>query len=472
MFTPMQRTLLIPALILASALVGAVRPAGANALTVAVQGASTHLLFCEEKGGCTSEVDVPLTITDPAGADNDVTIEALGEAAFVPINSLLVTDASGPVSAGAGCEPVAGGGARCTVPVASASVIYTMTKGSVVDLGGGNDTLRLVGDDFFCGEVMGGPGTDTLTGTGVSVFHGINPQCALTWDGGTGADRVTVPVTAVSYAHRAAPVTVTLGDGANDGEAGEGDDVGADVRQVTGGDGDDTLSGAESLDGGPGNDRLTAAAGGSTLLGGAGDDSLVGGAAKDLLDGGGGQDVLTGGGGNDILRWDGGVRASGGLGDDALYLSGGDRQTVDGGPGRDVVYGPSSTKRRPAPAIRISLDGRANDGRPGQHNNVRGVERVVLRRGVVIGSSADEELTVDNGSVFGRGGHDLVTGSLTVDGGSGFDTLTGTGHGAVLRAVDGETDALRCPGRTRFAVVAIIRDRRDSVTNCFVRTAH
>ena len=51
---------------------------------------------------------------------------------------------------------------------------------------------------------------------------------------GTGAD-------SVSYSGRSGNVTVTLGGGADDGEAGEGDDVGTDAEQADGGNGNDVL---------------------------------------------------------------------------------------------------------------------------------------------------------------------------------------------------------------------------------------
>ncbi|MEY2426502.1 MAG: hypothetical protein QOI61_2074, partial [Actinomycetota bacterium] len=103
---------------------------------------------------------------------------------------------------------------------------------------------------------------------------------------GDGADVIAggTATDSVSYAGRSAAVTVRLDGVANDGEAGEGDDVRADVENVTGGNGNDTLVGSASanrLDGGPGAD---------TVSGGGGDDTLIGGSGFDSLDGGDGVD--------------------------------------------------------------------------------------------------------------------------------------------------------------------------------------
>jgi hypothetical protein len=67
------------------------------------------------------------------------------------------------------------------------------------------------------------------------------------------------PCDQVLYDSRTAPVTITLDGVADDGEAGEGDNVGADIERATGGSGDDLIVGnaAENfLLGGPGNDVL------------------------------------------------------------------------------------------------------------------------------------------------------------------------------------------------------------------------
>ena len=102
-----------------------------------------------------------------------------------------------------------------------------------------------------------------------------------------GADKI-LGAGEVSYAQRANPIRASLDlERADDGEAGEGDDL-VDVLRVRGGSGADTMFvaargfGAE-LDGGAGNDRLT----GTNLA-----DRLTGGPGRDFLSGFGGNDKL------------------------------------------------------------------------------------------------------------------------------------------------------------------------------------
>jgi hypothetical protein len=152
--------------------------------------------------------------------------------------------------------------------------------------GAGDDALRGgAGDDTLLGEdqaggansgndtLDGGPGNDTLRG-------------------GDGIDTAT-------YAGRTTQVTVTLDDRADDGSAGERDNVRSDVENAIAGASDDTLVGsatANVLTGGPGNDRLTGAGGADTLVGGSGDDVI------DAADGN--ADTIICGDGNDTADAD------------------------------------------------------------------------------------------------------------------------------------------------------------------------
>jgi Ca2+-binding RTX toxin-like protein len=172
---------------------------------------------------------------------------------------------------------------------------------------GGDGKDRLDGgddDDVENGEA----GNDTFvqgkSGTGKDVLSG----------GAGDNDKVT-------YNGRSAKVTVTIGGGANDGEAGENDDVDGDIERVIGGRGADDLTAAGSgsvLLGGAGNDTVTGAGGDDVLKGGPGDDTLDGKAGDDKLFGGGGPDDLSGGPGKDLLN--------GGLGRDTCNDP--DRNTV------------------------------------------------------------------------------------------------------------------------------------------------
>jgi Ca2+-binding RTX toxin-like protein len=179
--------------------------------------------------------------------------------------------------------------------------------------GSGGDTLTGNGARNF---LYGGPGGDRLTAGGdADTLSGGSGGDALsggddgdTLDGGSGADtlRGEAGEDTVSYDDQVGPVTVSLDGQANDGAAGEGDDIGPDFEKVFGSFGDDTITG------GPGNEELT---------GGSGSDRIDGGGGADKIRGNAGDDVIKGGAGNDELR--------GNAGDD----------TIDAGAGEDVVSG-------------------------------------------------------------------------------------------------------------------------------------
>ena len=134
---------------------------------------------------------------------------------------------------------------------------------------GGNDKLLGLGDDDL---LSGGPGNDTIVGgSGDDVIQG--------GDGSDFAD----------YTASTQPVTVTVGTGADDGVAGEADDVQVDVERVNGGSAGDQLT-AGSL-----RARLVGLGGPDVLRGGAGDDTLDGREGTDELEGGDGRDMLLGG---------------------------------------------------------------------------------------------------------------------------------------------------------------------------------
>ncbi len=152
-------------------------------------------------------------------------------------------------------------------------------------------------------SVAGGDGNDTLTGdagadhldggAGNDALGGGNDDDVLV--GGPGADRISGDNgrDTADYAARTAPLTITLDGQANDGEAGEADNVA--VETVIGG------SGADKLTGGAGDEQLFGEGGNDQLHGGDGADTLVGGDGNDKLWGDGGLDGMDGGAGNDQL---------------------------------------------------------------------------------------------------------------------------------------------------------------------------
>jgi Ca2+-binding RTX toxin-like protein len=168
-------------------------------------------------------------------------------------------------------------------------------------------------------------------------------------------------------------------------------------------------AGNDTLIGGSGNDQLFGEAGNDILLGKGGNDFLFGGAGNDTLTGGAGNDQVFGQGGDDRMIWnpgDGTDLNEGGDGNDTVEVNGGNGS-------ENFTVTPNGTRVRfdrldPAP---FSID---------------------------IGTS--ENLVVNM-----NGGDDVFTGSnglanliqLTVDGGTGNDTITGGDGNDTLLGGDG-----------------------------------
>ena len=322
----------------------------------------------------------------------------------------------------------------------------------------------------------GGPGNDVLrAGPG-------GPGDGDLLNGSEGTDTV-------SYEHRSGGVVVSIDGIANDGSAGEGDNVASDAECLTGGaasdvlvgsdsdncidgrGGSDTingLGGADSLEGGaadPSSDVLLGGTGIDTLQGSAGDDLLrgegdgdallAGGGGSDELHGGDGDDravtggpgtdTLDGGAGNDSLNGsdvvlvgvDGNDALKGGTGNDALAGGDGD-DTIDGGAGVDEMSGgggedTASYVEARAP-VTVTLDGLANDGSPGENDLVRTDIEDIRGGGVadtLIGDRKRNELE-------GGTGEDYLDGAADTDVFSGGDQID------VIRARDRSAETVQC----------------------------
>lgn len=171
--------------------------------------------------------------------------------------------------------------------------------------------------------------------------------------------------------------------------------------------------GSEVVKGGPGNDKLS---------GLTGDDDLDGGDGNDTIQGDAGADVLHGGNGDDSL-------ASDPMEHDAPDV-------VDGGPGRDSITdwmrGDPATEQ----LVTVTQDGAADDGFPGEGDNVTNME-VVESYGSLryVGTDGDDIASAsevgNRAELTGKGGNDQLKGTDSddaIDGGPGADTLTG-GYG-------------------------------------------
>jgi hypothetical protein len=239
-----------------------------------------------------------------------------------------------------------------------------------------------------------------------------------------------------------------------------------------------------TLSGGPGADWLDAADEPGILDGGAGEDRLVGGESGDVLRGGDGNDTIEG--------KDGGDRIDAGAGDDLLAPDGyehANADVVDGGPGLDRIEGDYSSRFSDTdPPVAITFGGGADDGRPGEGDDLRSVEKVWLNVGgtftgtdgadefrlsqvgtpsTMTGGGGDDRLRSGDGPdrLDGGAGNDSVDGGFGDDeliGGPGRDTISGDLAGGdcgplwctypygndTIQARDGEVDSITCGAGT------------------------
>lgn len=260
-----------------------------------------------------------------------------------------------------GADYMVGGTGFDTVDYSDRAVSIVADLDGAADDGASGENDRIETD---VEAITGGSGDDVLNGNnGTNTLDGGLGDDVL--GGALGADVLTGgPGTdSVSYANRTEDLTITLDGIANDGEAGEADNVGADVENVTGGLGNDVIRGsavANTLLGGPGDDVLDGGGGADLLSGGIGVDtadySLRTAAVSVDLDGipddgeaGEGDNVVpdiedvVGGSGPDRLRGGGGPnRLVGGAGaDDIDGLAGTD--TIEAGTGNDTIQAKDGT---------------------------------------------------------------------------------------------------------------------------------
>lgn len=192
----------------------------------------------------------------------------------------------------------------------------------------------------------------------------------------------------VDYSGRFSALTATLEGGADDGQAGEGDNIGAGLDEI------------EDTYGGFGPDTLTGTSIGKNELRGSGGDDTISGLQND--------DVLRGQDGNDELY--------GGDGFDLIYGHKGN-DLIDGGTGTDWVTYAGSTG-----AVNVNLATGTSSGAEDVDSitgieNLRGSPHGDTLRGTDLGNFI--EAREGNDTVFGLAGNDRL------DGGAGTDNLDG-----------------------------------------------
>jgi Ca2+-binding RTX toxin-like protein len=286
--------------------------------------------------------------------------------------------------------------------------------------------------------------------TAASFYLGGSPRTAATTDSLTLTADVPVPVTATASSGANArvsyidlrPVTASLDGIDNDGPAGRRDNLGSGIGAVFGGDGTDSLAGndlANELDGDNGADDLS---------------------------GRGGDDVITAASYNDV-------------GADAIGLETRGADTIDCGPGTDLLYFDRNDSQVNCELLVLVRDfGYVYGG-------TAGADRIVAERGParVMGGSGDDRLGatrfVGDVLLFGEEGNDRLAGNIgsdRIEGGLGDDLLVGAegddrlfgnrgrdrisaGPGAdTIAARDAQADTISC-GSGRDTVAADRRDR-------------
>jgi Ca2+-binding RTX toxin-like protein len=232
-----------------------------------------------------------MTATAAHGVVNDVSVQ-LGSAS----GTFDVSDTAG-VLPGAGCVSTSGDSAECSGDVGFIQ-IHTRDLGDRI-------VLRDHGSAYL--SVDAGAGDDKLTGSnGRDALNGGGGDDAIDGragtdylDGGPGADVLdggNGPTDKVYYTARTEDLHISADGVANDGAAGEGDNV-LNVEDILSGSGSDTIveySASGFVEGNAGDDTISVAPGAAgTLLGGAGNDSLDAGSSISRLQGGTGNDALA-----------------------------------------------------------------------------------------------------------------------------------------------------------------------------------
>ncbi|MFI7704018.1 hypothetical protein [Nonomuraea sp. NPDC049480] len=181
-----------------------------------------------------------ISVSANPGKVNNITITPLDPAD--PGADVIIRDSGDVVKPGRNCV-VHGNGVRCNgvvqyIQISLGDMDDFVTNLSTIPVrvtgGEGNDHVNGgAGDTQF----RGGPGADTLNGgKGDDVMQAeILADGKDTFIGRGGVD-------SVDYTSRIGKLSVTLDGSANDGLAGEGDNIAADVEDIFGGKADDTLT--------------------------------------------------------------------------------------------------------------------------------------------------------------------------------------------------------------------------------------
>ena len=261
------------------------------------------LIYDSGTAGSAAAMAVSTQSITPAGGqltDHVLTIAGQLDGEGAPMNDII----SAILDAGGSNIVVTQNGTTKTYPLKSVQSI-------VVDAGAGNDVIALSRSDDsraipVAATIIGGKGNDSIVGgaSGDSISGGLGNDTLFGGDGddllnggsdvitsGDGADFISGGpglADTVIYTQRVDDLTINIADGskANDGAAGEGDNVQSDVENVFSGNGNDLLIGNDA------SNLLSGSGGNDTLQGGDGNDKLIGSKVKDVLMGEGGENTF------------------------------------------------------------------------------------------------------------------------------------------------------------------------------------
>lgn len=291
--------------------------------------------------------------------------------------------------------------------------IRTGTGNDIVDTGQGDDTVNAdegndvvatgAGDDDGDGD----EGADLVnTGTGrddIDDEPGFNDGADLLDGGPGGSDEI-------EYDSGVTGVSISMNAQADDGHAGEGDQ----------------LLGFEDLNGTDQDDTVNADGADNTIMTGEGNDVINAGAGDDEVTPGLGNDVLDAGEGNDEAYQFGPT-------DGADLLNGGP------GTGDATTFGDGEGDN--LDPVTINQDGVANDGHAGEGDNLSGFEGLAGTDGpdTIVGDAASNVIE-------GFAGNDSLVGA------AGNDSLLGGPGDDLINALGGRDD-VECDTGSDSAVV-------------------
>jgi Ca2+-binding RTX toxin-like protein len=311
-----------------------------------------------------------------------------------------------------------------------------LTGGSGNDLlfgGTGNDILNGKGGDDL---LFGGAGNDVLIGgTGSDQMFGEAGNDRMIWNPGDGSDLMeggdgvdtaevnggnateTFTITAngarVRF-DRVSPAPFTLDIGTTENlvvNANGGDDI------ITAGNGLANLI-KLTIDGGAGNDTIT---------GGDGNDTLIGGDGDDVITGGRGNDTALLGTGNDTFIWnpgDGSDVVEGQAGTDTLVFNGANiNEKFD-------IEANGKRARLTRDIGNVTMD--INGVEQIQLNARGGADNIVV--GDLTGTGVTQ-VAIDLASLPGGGAGDLAADTVTVNGTKGNDVIEVQGQNGALTVV-------------------------------------